>query len=163
MYVKKALVTSILLAAAPLSQQVLAQSTNVSAMPAGPAPTALAQAGSSDCSHGFLTRFADAYREDAQPASSNSPAPARRAMDAPFDSPPFPNSEWQLGGVPAPIGVPDTKLHVSAGKSPGLHQGRPMDAAQSHRGLRLGDTGSQWEYVELYEFSASPTTHAQIA
>ena len=63
---------------------------------------------SSDCSHGFLSRFAAAYREDAQPADPNAPVPKRRAMGAPLDSPPFPSSEWQLGGVPAPIGVPDT-------------------------------------------------------
>ena len=65
-------------------------------------------AASSDCSNGFLSRFAAAYREDAQPADPNAPVPKRRAMDAPLDSPPFPSSEWQLGGVPAPIGVPDT-------------------------------------------------------
>ncbi|GAB2535182.1 outer membrane beta-barrel protein [Rhodanobacter koreensis] len=63
---------------------------------------------SNDCSAGFLSRLASAYREDAQPADPNAPAPKRRAMDAPLDSPPFPSSEWQLGGVPAPIGVPDT-------------------------------------------------------
>jgi hypothetical protein len=107
MYYKKALVTSILLAAAPLSQQVLAQSTNVSATPASSMPASPVAAESGDCSKGFLSRFAAAYREDAQPADPNAPAPARRAMDAPFDSPPFPNSEWQMGGVAAPIGVPD--------------------------------------------------------
>jgi hypothetical protein len=109
MYYKKALVASILLAVAPVSQ-AMAQSTastNVSTMPASSLPAApIAESG--DCSHGFLSRFAAAYREDAQPSTSSSPAPARRAMDAPFDSPPFPNSEWQLGGVAAPIGVPDT-------------------------------------------------------
>jgi hypothetical protein len=108
MFYKKALVTSILLAAAPLSQQVLAQSTNVSTMPASSLPAAPVATGSSDCSNGFFTRLIDAYREDAQPADPNAPSPARRAMDAPFDSPPFPNSEWQLGGVDEPIGVPDT-------------------------------------------------------
>lgn len=71
-----------------------------------PAPAMEVQ--SSDCSHGFLSRFAAAYREDALPADPNAPAAKRRAMDAPLDSPPFPSSEWQLGGVPAPIGVPDT-------------------------------------------------------
>jgi hypothetical protein len=108
MYYKKALVTAILLTAVPLSQQVLAQSTNVSSMPASSLPATPVETGSSDCSNGFFTRLIDAYREDAQPADPNAPTPARRGMDSPFDSPPFPNSEWQLGGVDEPIGVPDT-------------------------------------------------------
>ena len=64
---------------------------------------------SSDCSRGFFSRLAAAYREDAQPAdpTASTPAPARRGMDSPFSSPPFPSSEWQLGGVDYPIGVPN--------------------------------------------------------
>ena len=64
---------------------------------------------SSDCTEGFLARLASAYREDANPAPTdpNAPAPARRAMDSPFSSPPFPSSEWQLGGMDYPIGVPN--------------------------------------------------------
>jgi hypothetical protein len=109
MYIKKALATAILLAAAPVFSPVMAQSTNVSSMPASTSlPAAPVASESNDCSRSFFSRFAAAYREDAQPADTNAPAPKRRAMDAPFDSPPFPNSEWQLGGVPAPIGVPDT-------------------------------------------------------
>ncbi len=56
---------------------------------------------------GFGTRLAAAYREDAQPADPNAPAPARRGLDAPFSSPPFPSAEWQLGGVAYPIGAPN--------------------------------------------------------
>jgi hypothetical protein len=109
MYYKKALAAAILVAAAPVFSQAVAQSTNVSNMPAsGSLPVSPAVAGSGDCSRGFFSRFAAAYREDAQPVDPNATAPKRRAMDAPFDSPPFPNSEWQMGGVPAPIGVPDT-------------------------------------------------------
>jgi hypothetical protein len=108
MYPKKALAICVLLAAAPLSQ-AMAQSTDVSAMPASTSlPASPVAMESADCSHGFFSRLAAAYREDAQPGTSSAPAPARRAMDAPFDSPPFPSSEWQLGGVAAPIGVPDT-------------------------------------------------------
>jgi hypothetical protein len=47
-----------------------------------------------------------AYHEDAQPADPNAQVPAWRAMDAPLNSPPFPNGEWQLGGVAAPTEVP---------------------------------------------------------
>jgi len=62
---------------------------------------------SSDCSRPFGSRLAAAYREDAQPADPNAPAPARRAMPSPLDSLPFPSAEWQLGGVAYPIGVPN--------------------------------------------------------
>lgn len=64
-------------------------------------------AASSDCSNGFLSRLAAAYREDAQPADPNAPVPKRRALESPFDSAPFPSSEWQLGGVDNAIGVPN--------------------------------------------------------
>ena len=60
-----------------------------------------------DCPQGFVTRLAAAYRADAQPADNSAPVPARRALPAPFDSPPFPSAEWQLGGVDYPIGVPN--------------------------------------------------------
>jgi hypothetical protein len=106
MYYKKAFAIAVLLAAAPM--QAMAQSTNVSSMPIGSLPAAPITIESGDCSKGFFTRMAAAYREDAQPDDADSHAPARRAMDAPFDSPPFPSLEWQLGGVPAPVGVPDT-------------------------------------------------------
>jgi Putative beta-barrel porin-2, OmpL-like. bbp2 len=64
---------------------------------------------SSDCSQGFVERFAAAYREDLEPAQadSNAPPTPRRAMESPFSSPPFPSAEWQLGGVAYPIGVPN--------------------------------------------------------
>jgi len=68
-----------------------------------------AAASSDDCSIGFFSRMAAAYREDANatPADPNAPAPPRRAMASPFPSPPFPSAEWQLGGVAYPIGVPN--------------------------------------------------------
>src|ERR1700760_4664566 len=66
-------------------------------------------AASDDCSNGFLDRLGAAYREDMtpEPADPNAPTPPRRAMDSPFSSPPFPSSEWQLGGMDYPIGVPN--------------------------------------------------------
>ena len=70
------------------------------------APTETA---SSDCSSSFASRLAAAYREDFNPppADPSAAPPARRAMDSPFPSPPFPSAEWQLGGVAYPIGVPN--------------------------------------------------------
>ncbi|HEX4481095.1 MAG TPA: outer membrane beta-barrel protein [Rudaea sp.] len=62
-----------------------------------------------DCSQGFIDRIAAAYRDDMNPAATDpaAPAPQRRAMDSPFSSPPFPSSEWQIGGMDYPIGVPN--------------------------------------------------------
>lgn len=78
----------------------------VSASAAVEVPAAASAVTSADCGNGFLSRLQSAYREDAQPSADVAPA-ARRGMDAPFPSPPFPSAEWQLGGVDYPIGVPD--------------------------------------------------------
>ena len=63
------------------------------------------------CGQGFLSRLSQAYKDD---AAGNAPSTAyltptagRRGLPAPFDSPPFPSAEWQLGGVDYPIGVPN--------------------------------------------------------
>jgi hypothetical protein len=93
---------ALLLALAPAGEAA-AVGTNAEATPtAASVPSVV----SSDCSQGFLSRLGAAYHEDAQPADPKAPAPARRAINAPLDSPPFHNGEWQLGGVAAPIGVP---------------------------------------------------------
>lgn len=105
---------------AAISATLLSMSTSVMAQPgAGDesadtgvnsvAASAPVVSGSSDCSHGFFSRLASAYREDANPVPSdpNAAAPARRGMDSPFSSAPFPSAEWQLGGVDYPIGVPN--------------------------------------------------------
>jgi hypothetical protein len=54
----------------------------------------------------FFTAFADDLRTPAYttPAPDASP-PQRRILPAPFDSPPFPSSDWQIGGTPI-IGDP---------------------------------------------------------
>lgn len=110
---KKVLSFALLLALAPAGQAMASAERAASVTEVTPsaelgdvAPSA-PTADSADCSRGFFSRLAAAYREDAQPADSNAPAPARRSMDAPFSSPPFPSSEWQLGGVDYPIGVPN--------------------------------------------------------
>ncbi|WP_267224446.1 outer membrane beta-barrel protein [Dyella silvae] len=110
---KKVLPFALLLAFAPFGETLASTNDAVSTTDVAPAADlgqgtpATPVAASSDCSHGFFSRLGAAYREDAQPADPNAQAPARRGMDAPLDSPPFPSSEWQLGGVPAPIGVPN--------------------------------------------------------
>ncbi|WP_158879847.1 outer membrane beta-barrel protein [Rhodanobacter sp. L36] len=111
MQVKKIIAFSVLLALAPAGQAMAASAT------AADSATASTQPASSDCSNGFGTRLAAAYREDAQPADPNATPTPRRAMDAPLDSPPFPSSEWQIGALPAPIGVPDTNAQYPLEKA----------------------------------------------
>src|SRR5262245_33165600 len=56
--------------------------------------------------HGFTGRFLKAYVDEFRPKPDNgddTKPPARRALPAPLNSPPFPMTEWQ--GFPL-IGVP---------------------------------------------------------
>jgi hypothetical protein len=114
---KQIIALSVLLALAPAGH-ARASSIDAAAAPVAADPaTAPAAPASSDCSNGFGSRLAAAYREDAQPADPNAQPAKRRAMDAPLDSPPFPSAEWQLGAVPAPIGVPDTNAQYPLEKA----------------------------------------------
>ncbi|MGA2746220.1 MAG: outer membrane beta-barrel protein [Candidatus Sulfotelmatobacter sp.] len=58
----------------------------------------------------FFARWAEFYRQDWFAPASSSPAPARRGVPSPLDSPPFPNSDWSYGGSPV-IGEPDTNSY----------------------------------------------------
>jgi hypothetical protein len=64
--------------------------------------------------HGsFFARWAHFYRQDWTPVSPSTPAqpaPPRRGLPSPLDSPPFPNSDWSYGGSPT-IGEPDTNSY----------------------------------------------------
>ena len=108
---KKTLSLALLLGMVPAGQAMANVADAISTAPAvdqvAATPSAPAPVASSNCSSGFFSRLAAAYREDAQPADPNAPAPQRRAMESPFDSQPFPSSEWQLGGVDNAIGVPN--------------------------------------------------------
>jgi hypothetical protein len=59
---------------------------------------------------GFLARWAEFYRLDWSGPTASSPAPARRGLPSPLDSPPFPNADWSYGGSPV-IGEPDTNSY----------------------------------------------------
>jgi hypothetical protein len=58
----------------------------------------------------FIQRLTRFYWADWTGKLPSSPAPARRALDAPLDSPPFPSSDWGYGGSPL-IGVPDGNVY----------------------------------------------------
>ncbi len=64
------------------------------------------QSGKSSADKGFLARWADFYRQDWSETAASSPAPPRRGLPSPLDSPPFPNADWSYGGSPV-IGEPD--------------------------------------------------------
>ncbi|HLW84525.1 MAG TPA: outer membrane beta-barrel protein [Candidatus Sulfotelmatobacter sp.] len=59
---------------------------------------------------GFFARWAEFYHQDWSGTAASSPAPARRGLPSPLDSPPFPNSDWSYGGSPV-IGEPDTNSY----------------------------------------------------
>ena len=95
--------------AAPLFASIaLAQS-------ATPAPTA-----NEVIQQNFFQRLAHAYKTDWSPAPTTSEAvppaipeaaaPTRRGYPAPLDSPPFPSSDFSVGGTPV-IGAPDTQTY----------------------------------------------------
>lgn len=61
----------------------------------------------------FFQRLGDAYWQDwkPSPAAASAPAPERRGYPAPLDSPPFPSSDYSVGGTPV-IGAPDTQTYI---------------------------------------------------
>jgi hypothetical protein len=58
----------------------------------------------------FFQRFGEFYWRDWTGKLPSTPAPERRALEAPMDSPPFPSTDWGYGGSPT-IGVPDTNVY----------------------------------------------------
>ena len=58
----------------------------------------------------FLKRLGNFYLADWTGKLPSSATPARRALEAPLESPPFPTSDWGYGGSPA-IGVPDGNVY----------------------------------------------------
>lgn len=85
----------------------LLSSSAISQQPEAPQPqTAAAPAPPSR----FFSRLAQAYRQDWTGTTPASPAPPRRGLPSPLDSPPFPTSDWSYGGSPV-IGEPDTQTY----------------------------------------------------
>lgn len=54
----------------------------------------------------FFERLVQFYKQDWVGTNPSTPAPAKRGLPAPLDSPPFPSSDWNYGGAPD-IGAPD--------------------------------------------------------
>ena len=90
------------LAANPAADQpVQMQPADAPAAGSGGTNSAPAAGGSTP---GFFSRFDAAVREQLAtpafaPAAPGAPAPERRGLATPFDSPPYPTGEWQIGGT----------------------------------------------------------------
>ncbi len=76
----------------------MAQESAPTALPNAPAP------------QGFFGRLKEFYREDWTGTAPASPAPPRRGVPSPLQSPPFPNADWSYGGSPV-IGEADTNSY----------------------------------------------------
>ncbi len=81
----------------------------------GPAATAVAPASQpygKKANVGFLRRLNEAFMEQmgtpcySPPDTNAPPSPTRRIGNPPFDSPPYPDGDWQIGGGPNVIGDP---------------------------------------------------------
>ena len=107
--------------------------TNQTAQAAGTNAPPMTESGTaigSKAHAGFWRRLDEAYREQfGQPAYSEpaapapgapEPAPTRRGLPAPFDSPPFPTGDWQIGGTPI---VGDPNLTPDSPLMQALYQG----------------------------------------
>jgi hypothetical protein len=106
-----------LAAAGLVSLATVAEAQSVTNAPAGtntPAATnaPAAQPYGKKTKESFLRRFNEAEMEQfaapaCPPPDTNAPpAPVRRIGPPPFDSPPYPDGDWQLGGGPNVIGDP---------------------------------------------------------
>lgn len=58
----------------------------------------------------FFQRLSSAYRDDWWPTAPAAAPPKRRGFPAPLDSPPFPGSDYSVGGTPI-IGAPDGQTY----------------------------------------------------
>jgi hypothetical protein len=84
--------------------------TNAPVAASGSAAPPAADTTGSKANVGFWSRLGAAYLEQMGSAAytppaapvpgAPAPAPTRRGHEAPFDAPPYPDGEWQLGGTP---------------------------------------------------------------
>ncbi|SPE60552.1 conserved exported hypothetical protein [Verrucomicrobia bacterium] len=113
---------------------------------------------------GFWKRLDDALREQLgtpafTPAPPGSPPPDRRGNLAPFDSPPYPNGEWQIGGTEI---IGDKNLTSDYWLMQALYQG-PHGQAWANSGIKLygwEDVSANWS--TSYKSGINPVT-AQAA
>ncbi len=81
-----------------------------SSIPDAPKPLASAAPPAPVAAKGFWGRWATYYLDDWRGTTAASPAPPRRGLPSPLDSPPFPCSDWCYAGSPT-IGEADTNSY----------------------------------------------------
>jgi Putative beta-barrel porin-2, OmpL-like. bbp2 len=79
--------------------------------PPATATSAPSSDNAADADKNFFVRLKDAYAEDWNPTQPAGPDPARRGYPGPLDSPPFPGTDFSIGGTPT-IGAPDTQSYM---------------------------------------------------
>jgi hypothetical protein len=95
-----------------ISLASVAQADSVTNAPPATTNAPPAQPYGKKSKEGFLKRINEAFGEQfatpayAPPDTNAPPGPVRRIGPPPFDSPPFPTGDWQLGGGPNVIGDP---------------------------------------------------------
>ena len=72
--------------------------------------TAPATQASLETAKPFFLRLTDAYLQDWHPNQAEGPNAPRRGYAGPLNSPPFPSSDYSVGGTPV-IGAPDTQTY----------------------------------------------------
>ena len=92
-----------------------------------------------------------ARADDNAPAPQAAAEPPRRGLPPPLDSPPFPDSEWLLGGSQL-IGVPDTAVGPLM---KAIHETPPGQAWKDSRVKIYG-------WTELSFAVACPALHASM-
>ncbi len=58
----------------------------------------------------FFARWTSFYEKDWKGRTASGPAPARRGLPSPLNSPPFPNADWSYGGSPT-LGEADGNVY----------------------------------------------------
>lgn len=95
---------------------------------------------------GFFTRLGRAYVADWTGKTATDPnAPRRRGTPAPIASPPFPSTDWPIGGTQV-IGAPDTQTYPLQTAIDGGDATRPgsvhLDRAKWYGWISVGANGS---------------------
>jgi hypothetical protein len=93
----------LILLALLLKSTAPAQTGTAPTLPNAPAPQTLLH-------RGFWGKLVQFYDEDWHGTAPSSPAPPRRGLPQPLESPPFPNTDWSYGGAPV-LGEPDTNSY----------------------------------------------------
>ena len=126
-----------------------------------PAATAVAPASQpygKKANVGFLRRLNEAFMEQmgtpcyTPPDTNAPPSPTRRIGNPPFDSPPYPDGDWQIGGGPNVIGDPGALRDSPYPLMQAIYDGPngKVVVRQPHPVLRLGNRKRKPQHLAQY-------------